>query len=146
MAHKQEKKIQKKIISLLKRTKTLQHPREIKKSLGDQKLYYSKVISELEETISILRRDKSMLNRKNKTKEERIGELENKIKSSSYSEDQIVQELRKAIQEHAEDKGKLKKSQKKYLMKIDAYELKLRMSHQRLKEQKETRLEKYLKD
>ena len=34
MAHKQEKKIEKKIISLLKRAKTIQQPQEIKKILG----------------------------------------------------------------------------------------------------------------
>ena len=39
MAHKQEKKIQKKIISFLKRNKSSQHPREIKKSLGISKKY-----------------------------------------------------------------------------------------------------------
>jgi ribonuclease R len=37
MAHKQEKKIQKKIISFLKRNKTAQHPRDIKKALGISK-------------------------------------------------------------------------------------------------------------
>jgi len=37
MAHKQEKKIQKKIVSFLKRNKTAQHPRDIKKDLGISK-------------------------------------------------------------------------------------------------------------